>query len=273
MLPKEGRHGLVGHLDDLVEGRASELHVQVDGLDHLAGGQRSGGRVLRRGAGTDQGVRAHQPRRTSATSTTRPTRSTPPQIHYWTTPQKQCVDGSGDNCTAYDEWVDKWQQIKGLTQRGAATTDSVSVTGAPASALAFLLVPPMAWLVLAYLGSLAVLLVSAFWTHQHASPARWCTRSPPTTSCRVVTDAVFRMATRAHRRRRADGDGDLHACWRCRWRCTWPRSPRRGCDWLLVVAVTTPLWASYLVKAYAWRMLLSPEGPMAWATGYTRATG
>jgi putative spermidine/putrescine transport system substrate-binding protein len=35
------------------------------------------------------------------------------QIHYWTTPQKQCVDGSGDNCTAYDEWVDRWQSIKG----------------------------------------------------------------------------------------------------------------------------------------------------------------
>ncbi len=35
------------------------------------------------------------------------------KISYWTTPQKQCVDGSGDNCTAYSEWVDKWQQIKG----------------------------------------------------------------------------------------------------------------------------------------------------------------
>jgi putative spermidine/putrescine transport system substrate-binding protein len=35
------------------------------------------------------------------------------QIHYWTTPQKKCVDGSGDDCTAYSEWVDKWQQIKG----------------------------------------------------------------------------------------------------------------------------------------------------------------
>jgi putative spermidine/putrescine transport system substrate-binding protein len=35
------------------------------------------------------------------------------QLHYWTTPQKKCVDGSGDNCTTYDEWVDKWQQIKG----------------------------------------------------------------------------------------------------------------------------------------------------------------
>lgn len=35
------------------------------------------------------------------------------QIHYWTTPQQQCVDGKGDDCTTYDEWVDKWQQIKG----------------------------------------------------------------------------------------------------------------------------------------------------------------
>jgi putative spermidine/putrescine transport system substrate-binding protein len=35
------------------------------------------------------------------------------QLHYWTTPQKKCVDGSGSNCTAYDEWVSKWQQIKG----------------------------------------------------------------------------------------------------------------------------------------------------------------
>jgi putative spermidine/putrescine transport system substrate-binding protein len=35
------------------------------------------------------------------------------QIHYWTTPQKQCVDGSGNDCTDYSEWVTKWQQMKG----------------------------------------------------------------------------------------------------------------------------------------------------------------
>jgi putative spermidine/putrescine transport system substrate-binding protein len=35
------------------------------------------------------------------------------KIHYWTTPQTQCVDGSGDNCTDYSEWVTKWQEIKG----------------------------------------------------------------------------------------------------------------------------------------------------------------
>ena len=27
------------------------------------------------------------------------------------------------------------------------------------------------------------------------------------------------------------------------------------------------------MKAYAWRMMLSPEGPMAWATGYTPGYG
>jgi putative spermidine/putrescine transport system substrate-binding protein len=35
------------------------------------------------------------------------------QLHYWTTPQTKCVDGSGDSCTSYDQWVDKWQEIKG----------------------------------------------------------------------------------------------------------------------------------------------------------------
>jgi putative spermidine/putrescine transport system permease protein len=36
---------------------------------------------------------------------------------------------------------------------------------------------------------------------------------------------------------------------------------------LLVVGVLVPLWASYLVKAYAWRTLLAPDGPLSWLTG------
>ncbi len=35
------------------------------------------------------------------------------KIHYWTTPQKQCVDGKGDDCTTYAQWVSAWQSIKG----------------------------------------------------------------------------------------------------------------------------------------------------------------
>ena len=43
---------------------------------------------------------------------------------------------------------------------------------------------------------------------------------------------------------------------------------------ILLIAVTTPLWASYLVKAYAWRILLSPNGPLSFITGgYTPGYG
>ncbi|MGV0848843.1 ABC transporter substrate-binding protein [Mycolicibacterium phlei] len=37
------------------------------------------------------------------------------QIRYWTTPQRECVDGSGNDCTTYDEWVDRWNRITGRT--------------------------------------------------------------------------------------------------------------------------------------------------------------
>ena len=33
---------------------------------------------------------------------------------------------------------------------------------------------------------------------------------------------------------------------------------------ILVIAVLTPLWASYLVKAYAWRSVLSQDGILEW---------
>ena len=34
---------------------------------------------------------------------------------------------------------------------------------------------------------------------------------------------------------------------------------------LLVVGILMPLWASYLVKVYAWREILSEEGILNWA--------
>ena len=39
-----------------------------------------------------------------------------------------------------------------------------------------------------------------------------------------------------------------------------PRSPRRAVRSLLVVAVLMPLWAAYLVKVYAWRIVLQGNG-------------
>jgi putative spermidine/putrescine transport system permease protein len=48
-------------------------------------------------------------------------------------------------------------------------------------------------------------------------------------------------------------------------------SPRtRG---LLVVAVLMPLWASYLIKAYTWRLILSDDGVLNWLLAPFGLTG
>ncbi|MEI7915030.1 MAG: ABC transporter permease [Mycobacteriaceae bacterium] len=137
--------------------------------------------------------------------------------------------------------------------------------------LAFLLVPPLAWLVVAYLGSLAVLLLSAFWTTDTftGSVVRSFTGE---NVIRVLTDAVFRTTTLR----------TLGVALTVTLICALLAVPlglymakvaSLRARLALVVAVTTPLWASYLVKAYAWRMMLAPDGPLHWVSGHTPGYG
>jgi putative spermidine/putrescine transport system permease protein len=153
-----------------------------------------------------------------------------------------------------------------LTTPGPASPRRIRRLG-----LAFLLLPPLAWLAVAYLGSLVVLLVSAFWTTNSFTGAVVRTVTGENIS-RVLTDEVFRTVTL-----RTIGVALVVTV-----ACTVlavplalymakVASPRVRLA--LVVAVTTPLWASYLVKAYAWRVLLSPEGALSWATGYSPGYG
>ena len=142
--------------------------------------------------------------------------------------------------------------------RGAApptASRSVSVSLRRRTSLAFLLVPPMAWLVLAYLGSLAVLLVSAFWS-TNAFTGAVVHSFTLDNVVRVLTDEVFRTATV---RTVAVALAVTVICAvlavPLAYYMAKMASPRMRLA--LVVAVMTPLWASYLVKAYAWRMLLS----------------
>jgi putative spermidine/putrescine transport system permease protein len=133
------------------------------------------------------------------------------------------------------------------------------------------LVPPMAWLVVAYLGSLAVLLVSAFWTTNSFTGAVVHTLTGDNI-VRVLTDQVFRTVTL-----RTIGVAllvtVLCAVLAVPLGLYMAKIASPRVRLALVVAVTTPLWASYLVKAYAWRELLSPVGPLSWATGYSPGYG
>lgn len=137
--------------------------------------------------------------------------------------------------------------------------------------LALLLVPPLAWLGIAYLGSLVVLLVSALWSTDTFTGAVVRTFTADNV-VRVLTDTVFRAATLR----------TLGVALAVTLICAVLAVPLAlymakvaapRARLAMVVAVTTPLWASYLVKAYAWRMLLAPEGPLHWATGFTPGYG
>jgi putative spermidine/putrescine transport system permease protein len=135
--------------------------------------------------------------------------------------------------------------------------------GRPRLQIGALLAAPGAWLVILYLGSLVVLLITAFWTVDPLSGTVikefnlenfenlvnepvyreiiW--RTVRTAILVTLTDAIiafpiaFYMAKVASRRGKA----------------------------ILVVAVLMPLWSSYLVKVLAWREMIAEHGIINWA--------
>ncbi len=125
-----------------------------------------------------------------------------------------------------------------------------------------LLAGPVGWLVIAYLGSLAVLFAAAFWhlndftgeIEQGFSLDNFKTlweedvyrtiagRTIGVAALVTVTDAILAFPIAFYMAKLA--------------------SPRmKG---LLVVAVLMPLWSSYLVKVYAWRTILAENGALNW---------
>ena len=157
-----------------------------------------------------------------------------------------------------------------MTRRGATLPIASPSLGRRIS-LSLLLVPPLAWLVVAYLGSLAVLMVSSFWS-TNAYTGAVVHAFTTDNIVRVATDEVFRTAS-VRTISVALAVTVLCAVLAVPLAFYMAKIASPRVRLALVVAVTTPLWASYLVKAYAWRMLLSPEGPLSWATGYTPGYG
>ncbi len=126
-----------------------------------------------------------------------------------------------------------------------------------------LLAGPVGWLLIAYLGSLAVLFLASLWqlddfsgeiVHKYGfqnfkelieTPVyrQIVLRTVLIAALVTITDAIlafpiaFYMAKVASPRARA----------------------------LLLVAVLMPLWSSYLVKVYTWRIMLQNDGVVNWA--------
>ena len=131
--------------------------------------------------------------------------------------------------------------------------------------LVALLSAPMAWLVLAYLGSLAVLLVSSLWTVNSFTGE--LVRVPTFANFEtILTEPVYRnVALRSVWVALAVTIVDAAIALPIAIFMAKVASPRAR-HWL-VIAILTPLWASYLVKAYAWRVMLANGGPVDWLLG------
>jgi putative spermidine/putrescine transport system permease protein len=131
--------------------------------------------------------------------------------------------------------------------------------------LALLLGAPMLWLVVAYLGSIGVLLASALWSTDFFTGNVVHTYGTANLHD-VFTQALYRrVALRTIGVALLVTAVDALIAFPMAFYMSKIARPRARK--LLVVAVLTPLWASYLVKAYAWRSLLAPNGPLSWLTG------
>ena len=123
----------------------------------------------------------------------------------------------------------------------------------------------MLWLVVAYLGSLAVMFISALWTTDSFTGNVVKTINGQNLQD-VYTDAVYRrVALRTGGV--AAGVTLIDAIIAFPVAFYMSKVASRRTRLLMVVAILTPLWASYLVKAYAWRSVLAPNGPLTWLTG------
>ncbi|MGY9065680.1 ABC transporter permease [Streptomyces sp. CAS3] len=132
----------------------------------------------------------------------------------------------------------------------------------PRLRLALLLTAPLLWLIVLYLGSLAVLFASAFWTTDSFTSQVvkvWSTDN----FHQLVTTPVFReVIVRSVGVALAVTVLCALIAFPVAFYTARVARPRRRP--LLVVAILTPLWASYLVKVYAWRLILSQGGLADW---------
>jgi putative spermidine/putrescine transport system permease protein len=127
----------------------------------------------------------------------------------------------------------------------------------PKTRLGLLLAGPIGWLVVIYLGSLAILFLNAFFTRDAFSGA---TVYVPTLDnfARLLRDPYPGITLRTLAMAVAVTLTCAALALPIAFFMARVASPRLRNA--LVVAVIVPLWASYLIKVYSWRLILAEEG-------------
>jgi putative spermidine/putrescine transport system permease protein len=129
--------------------------------------------------------------------------------------------------------------------------------------LGALLSAPLTWLVVVYLGSLAVLLLAAFWQTDEFTSEVVHTYTLDNFRTLWERDVYRDVAWRTIKMAAMVTVADAVLAFPIAYYMA--RVASRRTRNLLLVAVVMPLWASYLVKAYAWRTMLANQGILNWA--------
>ncbi|HET7471502.1 MAG TPA: ABC transporter permease [Candidatus Limnocylindrales bacterium] len=128
----------------------------------------------------------------------------------------------------------------------------------PRAQLGLLLAAPLGWLVIAYLGSLALFLVSSFWSID-AFSGNVVTTPTLKNYQEVVSTEVYRtIAIRTVVMAALVTAATIVIAFPIAFYMAKVAGARtRG---ILIVSILLPLWSGYLVKVYAWRLILSQNG-------------
>ncbi|NRQ49172.1 ABC transporter permease [Aeromicrobium stalagmiti] len=151
-----------------------------------------------------------------------------------------------------------------VPSRTAARRASSLLTSKPWLRLTLLLTAPLTWLVLVYVVALAALLVTALWSVDSFTGE--ITRSLTFDNIKeIATESLYRTVTlRTIGVAAAVTIIDIAIALPIAFYMA--KIASRRMQRVLVIAVLTPLWASYLVKAFAWRSVLSDDGIFEWAS-------
>ncbi|MEY4045551.1 MAG: hypothetical protein RIR19_20 [Chloroflexota bacterium] len=149
---------------------------------------------------------------------------------------------------------------------GALRRVSIWLYRHPRARLRALLASPLGWIAVVYLGSLFVLLLHAFWSKDSftgkVAPFDWSLAA----FAEIFGNDVYRtIAVRTIGIAVAVTLTDALLALPIAYYMARVASPRRRRA--IVIAVLMPLWAAYLVKAYAWRTILQGNGLLSWALG------
>jgi putative spermidine/putrescine transport system permease protein len=135
----------------------------------------------------------------------------------------------------------------------------------PRVQILLLLTPPAGWFGVVYLGSLALLLVTAFWTFDGVTGKvvqHWTLDN----FGQLISSPAFRsIALRTLLFAVGVTVADMLIAFPIAFFMAQVASRRTRA--VLFMLCLLPLWASYLVRVYAWRVILAPNGPLDWTLG------